>query len=185
MGAKLKSKTHLQNTVLDFLTRFLRIRLQSLEKVLIWPKKFFLLKKSEKMSKNAEFHADFKSVEKVVKKCTKKSYKQKVWRTWVKSEKGLFPVTFLLITFLWCILSNFFQRIRNQLEILRFLIPIYSIYFSTFCKLWLQMRRKRLKKTENLFLWMCLRILLGNHQSVCISKLLKSLYPIVHMLVRI
>ncbi len=42
------------------------------------------------------------------------------------------------------------------------------------------MRRKRLKKTENLFLWMCLRILLGNHQRVCISKLLKSLSPNVH-----
>jgi hypothetical protein len=34
----------------------------------------------------------------------------------------------------------------------------------------LQMRRKRVKKTENLFLWMCLRILLGNHQRVCISS---------------
>jgi hypothetical protein len=28
------------------------------------------------VSKNAEFYADFESVEKVVKKCTKKSYKQ-------------------------------------------------------------------------------------------------------------
>jgi hypothetical protein len=28
------------------------------------------------MSKNAEFHADFESIEKFVKKCTKKSYKQ-------------------------------------------------------------------------------------------------------------
>ncbi len=34
------------------------------------------------------------------------------------------------------------------------------------------------KKTENLFLWMCLRILLGNHRRVFITKLLKSLYPI-------
>jgi hypothetical protein len=44
----------------------------------------------------------------------------------------------------------------------------------------LQMRRKRLKKTENLFLWMCLRILIGNHQRVCITKLLISLYPNSH-----
>ncbi len=51
---------------------------------------------------------------------------------------------------------------------------------STFCTLWLHMRRKRLKKTENLFLWMCLRILLGSHQRVCINKLLKSLYPNAH-----
>ncbi len=76
MGAKLKSKTHLQNTFFDFLSRFLRVWLQSLKKVLIWPKKNFFFFKSKKVSKNAEFHADFESVEKVVKKCTKKSYKQ-------------------------------------------------------------------------------------------------------------
>jgi hypothetical protein len=33
MGAKLKFKTHLQNTFFDFLSRFLRVWLQSLEKV--------------------------------------------------------------------------------------------------------------------------------------------------------
>ncbi len=39
--------------------------------------KIFFCNKSEKISENAEFHADFVSVEKVVKKCTQKSYKQK------------------------------------------------------------------------------------------------------------
>ncbi len=38
--------------------------------------KKFVFKKSKKVSKNAEFHADFKSVGKVLKKCTQKSYKQ-------------------------------------------------------------------------------------------------------------
>ncbi len=52
----------------------------------------------------------------------------------------------------------------------------FLAFISTFCTLWLQMRRKRLKKTENL-LWMYPRILLGNHQRVCITKFLKSLYP--------
>ncbi len=70
MGAKLKSKTHLQNTFFDFLIPFLRIWLQSLKKVLIWPNIFFF--KSKKVSKNA----DFESVEKVVKNAPKKSYKQ-------------------------------------------------------------------------------------------------------------
>ncbi len=32
-------------------------------------------------------------------------------------------------------------------------------------------------KNGKSFLWMCLRILIGNHQRVCITKLLKSLYP--------
>ncbi len=77
MDAKLKSKTHLQNMFYDFWSRFLRVRLQSLQKVLIWPKKNFFGQKSEKISKNAEFHADFESVEKVVKKTPKNSYKQK------------------------------------------------------------------------------------------------------------
>jgi hypothetical protein len=33
----------------------------------------FLFKNTILVSKNAEFHADFESVEKVLKKCTKKS----------------------------------------------------------------------------------------------------------------
>ena len=69
MDAKLKSKTHLQNTFFDFLSRFLRVWLKSLKKVLIWHKKILL-------SKNAEFNADFESVEKVVTNVPKKSYKQ-------------------------------------------------------------------------------------------------------------
>jgi hypothetical protein len=65
MGAKLKSKTHLLNTLFDFLSCFLRVWLQS-----------YFFWKIEKGVKNTEFHADFESVEKVVKKCSKKGYKQ-------------------------------------------------------------------------------------------------------------
>ncbi len=71
MGAKLKSMTHLQITFFDFLSCFLRILLQSLKKVLIWPKIFFF----KKVSKNAEFHADFESIEKLL-NMYQKSYKQ-------------------------------------------------------------------------------------------------------------
>jgi hypothetical protein len=122
MGAKLKSKTHLPNTFYDFLSRFLRIWLQSLKKILIWPKKKFFLQKSKKVSKNAIFHVDLESVEKIVKKCTKKKLQAKqVWRIWVKTKKVHLSVMFLLITFFWCIFSKLFQRIQNQREILRFL----------------------------------------------------------------
>jgi hypothetical protein len=48
-----------------FWSHFWRVWLQSLEKYLYDLKIFFLIKK---ISKNAEFHADFKSVEKVLKK---------------------------------------------------------------------------------------------------------------------
>ncbi len=57
-----------------FFSRFLHIGSQSSKKVLIWPLKNFFGKKLKKVSKNAEFHADFESVEKVLKKCTEKSY---------------------------------------------------------------------------------------------------------------
>ncbi len=133
MGAKLKFKTHLLNAFFDFLSHFLRVGLQSLKIVLIWPKKNFFWKKSKKVSKNAEFHADFESVEKVIKKCTKKKLKAKqVWRTWVKVKKVHISVMFLLITFCVCIFSNLFQRIRNQREILRFFIPILIFWRKKF-----------------------------------------------------
>jgi hypothetical protein len=51
------------------LSGFLRICIQTLEKMLIGAKKMF---SSIWVSKNAEFHADFKSVEKVFKKYTTK-----------------------------------------------------------------------------------------------------------------
>ncbi len=66
MGAKLKSKTHLQNPFFDFLRRFLRVWLQSLKKGLRWTLKKIFWKKIKKVLKNAVFHADFESVEKVV-----------------------------------------------------------------------------------------------------------------------
>ncbi len=53
-----------------FLSR-LRHSNQSVQKVVIREKKI-LDKNSIWVSKNAEFHADFESVEKVLKKCTQK-----------------------------------------------------------------------------------------------------------------
>jgi hypothetical protein len=102
-----------------------------------------------------------------------------------KSEKVHISVTFLLITFFVCIFSKLFQRIRNQREILRFLmIPILNFWikfffcsFEHFLYTLIANAQETAKKTENLFLWMCLRIFIGNHQRVCITKLLKSLYP--------
>jgi hypothetical protein len=97
----------------------------------------------------------------------------------------------IFANYFFCVhFSKLFLGIRNQHEILRFLIPLLNFLITnffalistgTFCKLWLQMRRKRLKKWKIFFLWMCLRILLGNHQRVCITKLLKSLYPIAQL----
>jgi hypothetical protein len=53
MGAKLKSKKHLLNTFFDFLSRFCAFGFKTI-----------FLNKIKKDIKNAEFHADFKSIEK-------------------------------------------------------------------------------------------------------------------------
>ena len=97
-------------------------------------------------------------------------------------------VTFLRITFFVHFFKTFSSDSKSAWNSaffythIEFLNKNFFALISTFCTLWLQMRRKRLKKTENLFLWMCLRILLGNHQRVCITKLLISLYPTVQAL---
>ena len=89
-----------------------------------YPQKIFL-KKSKKVYKNAEFHADFRNVEKFVQKCTKKKLETKmcqkfsIFQLLLKIQK-----LYLLITFNRGIVLNFFQHIWNQCEILRFLIPI-------------------------------------------------------------
>ncbi len=91
-----------------------------------WKKFFF--DKIEKGVKNAEFYADFESVEKVLKECTKKKLLAKRWRkNALFSLLLMFVKLVLLITFFWCIFSQLFQQRRNQREILRFLTP-FSIF---------------------------------------------------------
>ena len=94
------------------------------------------------MSKNAEFHADFESVEKVVKKCTKKVISKTSWTNISKSEKSAYFRHVFANNFFWYIFSKLFQRIQNQREILRFLTPFSSLkkknflgHISTFFKL--------------------------------------------------
>ncbi len=76
MGAKLKSKTHLQNTFFDFLSRFLRVLLQSLKKVLIWPKKNFFWKNPKRCQKTQNSTLILNPLKKFLKNAPKKSYKQ-------------------------------------------------------------------------------------------------------------
>ncbi len=183
MVAKFKSKTHLLNTFLDFLSRFLRVWIQSFQKVLIWPQEFFLEKNVKRYQKTQNFMLIFESVEKDVKKCTKKLKAKQVWRTWVKVKNVHIFVPFLLITFL----VHFFKTISTDsksawnsaffIPKLNFLIQNLFCSYLQFLLTLIANAQETAEKTENIFLWMCLRILLGNHQRVCITKLLKSLYP--------
>ncbi len=76
MGAKLKSKTHLQNTFFDFLSRFLRICSQSSKKVQIWPKKFFFLQNRKRCQNTQTFTLISNPLKKLWKNAPQKSYKQ-------------------------------------------------------------------------------------------------------------
>jgi hypothetical protein len=65
-------------------------------------KKKIFWKKSKKVSKNAEFCADFESVEKVVKKCAKKEVISKTSLTNMsKSEKSAFFRHVFANNFFW------------------------------------------------------------------------------------
>ncbi len=75
---------------------FLRAWLQSFKKVQIWLKTIFF-NKSKKVSKNAEFHADFKSVEKVLKNAPKKVLSKTSLTTWVKVD--IFAKKFYFVNF--------------------------------------------------------------------------------------
>jgi hypothetical protein len=160
MAAKLKSKTHLKNTFFDFLSRFLCVWLQSLRKVQIWPKTFFFNQKRWQKSLNSN------PLKNLLKNAPKKSYKQTSLTNMSKSEKSanfrhVFANNFFFV--------NFFQTFSTDSKS-AWISAFFDIFFdffkkkfflrhiSTFFKLLLQMRRKRLKKKENIFLWMCLRI---------------------------
>jgi hypothetical protein len=65
MGAKFKTKLHLLNIFFWFFEPFFARLASSLKKCLYDQNQIFL-KKFKNILKNAEFHADFKSVEKVL-----------------------------------------------------------------------------------------------------------------------
>ncbi len=113
MGAKLKFKTHLQNKFFDFFSRFLHVWLQTFQKVLIWPQK-----KLKKLLKNSQ---------KISYSISKTSL-----TIMSKSEKSTYFCHIFANTFFWFIFSKLYQQIRNQREILGFLIPILNFWRKIF-----------------------------------------------------
>ncbi len=182
MGAKLKSKTHLQNPFFDFLSRFLRIWLQSLQKVQKWPKKLFFIKKDIKKRRISRWF-------RIRWKCCKKMHQKKVTsKTSLtnisKSEKVHISVTFLRITFLGEFFKTFSTDSKSawnsaffdtQIEFFNkiFFLLLLALFWYTL----MANAQETAQKNGKSFLWMCLRILLGSRQRVRITKLLKSLYP--------
>ena len=79
---------------------------------------FFLSSRSIWVPKNAEFYAYSKSEDEIEKKYTNKKLFQ----------KNLQKNSFLIITFLSCVLFQFCLRNWNQCKILRLLIPIVTYF---------------------------------------------------------
>jgi hypothetical protein len=100
---------------------------QSLQKVLMRSKKCFFLKNSIWVSKNAEFHVDFESVEKVLKKCTKKRDGNMPFLTFTHVRQTCFAYIFL-VHFL-----QLFQRIRFQSVHWPQVVPGRSVYLTAVC----------------------------------------------------
>jgi hypothetical protein len=111
------------------------------------------------VSKNAEFHANFESVEKVLKKCTKKKLLAKKWRkNALFSLLLMFVKLVLLITFVCAFFNNFFNGFEISVKFCVFWHlfgffqqNIFLGHICTFFKLWSQTRKKRLKKSKNVF----------------------------------
>ncbi len=162
MGEK---STHLLNMFFDFLSCFLRVWLQSLKKVQIWPKFFFF----EINRKRCQKTRDLTLISNPLKKLLKNAHKKVISKTSLtnvsKSEKSAyFRNVFANNSFLMHF-SNLFQWIRNQRQILRFLIPILNSWkkeiFLFLLALFLNFDCKCAgngSKNGKSFLWMCLRI---------------------------
>jgi hypothetical protein len=100
MDAKFKSKTHLIDMFFIFGTIFCAFGLKLRKSINITYIFFF---GSKKVSKNAEFHADFKSVEKVFKKCTKKAKSKTILMNMSKSRKSAYFHHIFANNVFWCI----------------------------------------------------------------------------------
>jgi hypothetical protein len=102
--------------------------------------------------------ADFESVEKVLKKCSKKKLLAKTWRKYALfSLLLMFVKLVLLVPILCAFFYNFFNGFEISVKLCVFYIffdffqtKIFLGPISNFCKLWSQMRKKRLKKSKNI-----------------------------------
>ncbi len=146
----------------DFLSRFCAFGFK------VWKKYKYDLKKiffqSKQVSKNADFHADFESVENFVKKCIEKKLQAKqVWRTWVKVKRAFFRHVLANKFFLWIFFQNFFNGFEISVKFCVFDTCLifskknfrsYIYFFQTL----IANAQETAQKNGKSFLWMCLKI---------------------------
>ncbi len=138
--------------------------LQSLKKVLIWPKNFFFDKKSQKGSKKRRISRWFRIRCKSCRKIHTKKVISKTSLTNIsKSEKSaffhhIFANNFFLVH-VFKTFSMDSKSVWNSVffwHLFRFFSEKFFLgHISTFFQLWLQKRRKRLKK-QKIFFYKCI-----------------------------
>ncbi len=143
-------------------------------------KEFFWKKKDIKKTRISRwFRIRWKSCRKMHQK---KLQAKQVWRTWVKVTKVHISVTFLLTTSLGAFFHNFFNGFEISVKFCVFythheffnrnfflLLLALNVHFNCKCA-------GNGSKNRKIFFYECV-LELGIHQRVCITKLLKSLYP--------
>ncbi len=97
-------------------------------------KKIVFSKNSLWVSKNTEFHADFKFIGKVYKKCTKKSLANMWWNYALFPLLLMFVKLVFLITLFWCIFFNFFNGFEISMKfcVFWYLFDIKKICFWSY-----------------------------------------------------
>jgi hypothetical protein len=128
MVAQLISRTHLQNTFFIFLSRLVRVWLQSLQKVLLWLNKYLFFKNAKWVSK---IWCWFRISWKIAKGVMQKSYQQNSFRkieflTCITVRKSFRPTT----SFGW--FFPIFQRIRTRHQIFFIFWYPYEILAQNF-----------------------------------------------------
>ncbi len=153
MGAKLKSKTHLLNKFFWFFEPFFASLALNFEKVLIWPLKKFIWKNQKRCLKTQNFTLISNPLKKLLTNAQKKVTSKTSLTNVSKSEKSAYFRHVFANNFFWCIFANLFQRkfCVFWYPYWIFVKKIFFALFSTFFRLLLQMRRKRLKKRKIVF----------------------------------
>jgi hypothetical protein len=141
------------------LSCFLRICSQSSKKVLIWPKKKFFWKNRKRCQKrriSRWFRIRWKSFEKMYQnKVISKNVTEKCpFFTFIHVRQTCFAYNFFLVHF-FTTFSTDSKSAWNSAFLTPFAIffkkNIFLGHISTFFELWSQTRKKRLKKSKNVF----------------------------------
>ncbi len=129
---------HITKHLFHFFRRFVRVCLQSLQKILKWPRKM-CFQKCNMGIKNAKINADFESVGKVAKRLMRKKLSAKKWTKNRTFDFYYCGKKFSAYNFFWVSFSAYFEDSKSASNF-AFMIPVSNFceifvvaYISSFC----------------------------------------------------